>query len=194
MSTRKTVSSSTKKRKRAVRAKKPPRPPVRRSRGKQKLAAPPEVRRAIPLDYVTIDEVNLRAAPDFAAAKLSGGLLCKGTVVKIAPQAWWYVEVDCPATASGVLRGRVSNSLLRRATEAEEAAKLRQLIEAERYDEAEDYEVIAEYTDLVAKWTTVPSIEAYLRDRASIAARAARPRFSRSHSACRWAAASGRKR
>ena len=74
--------------------------------------------------------------------------------------------MDCPATASGVLRGRVSNSLLRRATEAEEAAKLRQLIDAERCDEAEDYaaEVIAEYTDLVAKWTTVPSIEAYLRD------------------------------
>ena len=40
------------------------------------------------------------------------------------------------------------------------------MIDAGRFDEAEDYaaEVIAEYTDVVAKWTSVPSIEAYLRD------------------------------
>ena len=50
----------------------------------------------------------------------------------------------------------------------QEAARLRQLIDAGRFDEAEDYaaEVIAEYTDVVAKWTTVPSIESYLRDAA----------------------------
>ena len=49
-----------------------------------------------------------------------------------------------------------------------EAARLRQLIEAARFDEAEDYaaEVIADYTDVVSKWTTVPEIEAYLRDSA----------------------------
>ena len=50
----------------------------------------------------------------------------------------------------------------------QEAARLRQLIEAARFDEAEDYaaEVIADYTDVVSKWTTVPEIEAYLRDSA----------------------------
>ena len=202
--------------------------------------AEPEVRRAIPLDYVTTDDVNLRAMPDMAAAKMNGGLLGKGTQVKIAPQDWWYVEVEHPMTASGVLRGWVSNSVLRRATDADkgpttplpegpaprtpsdvaahaalrkkmaasivnfearrdaqghlrvyilpagdgggryeiagindryhprEAARLRQLIEAARFDEAEDYaaEVIADYTDVVSKWTIVPEIEAYLRDSA----------------------------
>ena len=50
----------------------------------------------------------------------------------------------------------------------QEAARLRQLIETARFDEAEDYaaEVIADYTDVVSKWTTVPEIEAYLRDSA----------------------------
>ena len=197
------------------------------------------MRRAIPLDYVTTDEVNLRSMPDMAAAKMNGGLLGKGTRVKIAPQDWWYVEVEHPMTASGVLRGWVSNSVLRRATDTDksptrppsevpppppsdvaahaalrkkmaasivnfearrdpqghlrvyilpagdgggryeiagindryhprEAARLRQLIEAARFDEAEDYaaEVIANYTDVVSKWTTVPEIEAYLRDSA----------------------------
>ncbi len=80
------------------------------------LAAKPEVRRAVPLDYVITDEISLRAAPDVTAAKLSGGVLSKGTVVKIATQDWWYVEVERPAAASGVLRGWVSNSVLRRAT------------------------------------------------------------------------------
>jgi len=47
----------------------------------------------------------------------------------------------------------------------QEAAKLRDLINAGDYEE-EDYatEVIAQYTDIVSKWTTVPGIEAYLRD------------------------------
>ena len=218
---------------------KPSKRVVRQRGAKKKDAAPPEVRRAVPLDYVTIDDVNMRAAPDLSAAKLSGGLLSKGTVVKIAPQDWWYVEVERPATASGVLRGWVSNALLRRASETDriapallrvvatlpappessaaraelrkkmaesivqfegrrdekghlrvyilpagdgggryevagindryhprEAAKLRALIDAGHYDEAEDYaaEVIAEYTDVVGKWTTVPAIESYLRD------------------------------
>jgi hypothetical protein len=49
-------------------------------------SAEPEVRRAIPLDYVTTDDVNLRVTPDMAAAKMNGGLLGKGTRVKIAPQ------------------------------------------------------------------------------------------------------------
>ena len=42
------------------------------------------------------------------------------------------------------------------------------MIETARFDEAEDYaaEVIADYTDVVSKWTTVPEIEAYLRDSA----------------------------
>ena len=75
------------------------------------------MRRAIPLDYVTTDDVNLRAMPDMAAAKMNGGLLGKGTRVKIAPQDWWYVEVEHPMTASGVLRGWISNSVLRRATD-----------------------------------------------------------------------------
>jgi hypothetical protein len=198
----------------------------------------PEVRRAIPLDYVTTEDVELRSAPDFAASKLPGSLLGKGTVVKIAPQDWWYVEAKRPATASGLLRGWLPNALLRRATAAkeiasppsletptgqapsevvaraelrakmaksivnfearrdaqghlrvynlpagdgggryevagindryhpQEAAKLRDLINAGRYNEAENYatEVIAEYTDVVSKWTSVPEIEAYLRD------------------------------
>ena len=80
------------------------------------------MRRAIPLDYVTTGEVNLLAAPDLASDKLAGGRLGKGTVVKIAPQDWWYVEVERPATASGVLRGWVSNAALKRATEADLAA------------------------------------------------------------------------
>jgi len=50
--------------------------------------------------------------------------------------------------------------------DSEEAAKLRDLVNAGRYDEAERdaAEYIAQYTDIVSKWTTVPSIEAYLRD------------------------------
>ncbi|MDQ3547130.1 MAG: hypothetical protein M3429_11550 [Verrucomicrobiota bacterium] len=225
----------------APRAKKTRAPPARRIRRKKKKpAAAPEIRRAIPLDYVTTGEIHLLAAPDLAAAKLSGGSLGKGSVVKIAPQDWWYVEVERPATASGVLRGWVSNASLRQATDADlaaappppaqpvspppsdaahraelrkkmaqgivqfegrrdakghlrvyilpsgdgggryevagindryhpqEASRLRQLIEAGRHDEAEDYaaEVIAAYTDMVAKWTTVPAIECYLRDSA----------------------------
>ncbi len=41
----------------------------------------------------------------------------------------------------------------------EEAAKLRDLVNAGRYDEAESdaAEYIAKYTDVVTKWTTVPS-------------------------------------
>jgi hypothetical protein len=82
----------------------------------------PEVRRAIPLDYVITDEVDLRSAPDLSAPKLTGGLLRQGTVVKIAPQDWWYVEVERPSTASGVLRGWVPNALLRRSTTAQKMA------------------------------------------------------------------------
>src|SRR4029434_3470395 len=78
-----------------------------------------EVRRAIPLDYVTTDDVNLRAMPDMAAAKMSGGLLGKGTRVKIAPQDWWYVEVEHPMTASGGLRGWIAHCALRRPTDAD---------------------------------------------------------------------------
>lgn len=196
------------------------------------------MRRAIPLEYVTTDDVDLRAAPDFSAKALPGGRITKGTLLKVAPQDWWYVEVERPTTASGVLRGWISNSVLRRATDLEEklpaavsptpapvapgtapdhaalrkkmaksivdfearrdaqghlkvynlppsdgggryeiagineryhpqeAARLRDLINAGRFEEAEDYatEVIAEYTDVVSKWTTVPEIEAYLRD------------------------------
>ena len=241
MKKRKPPTRPAKKRKPAARvAKKPRTKPAKRPRRKKKPAATPEIRRAIPLDYVTTGEINLLAAPDLAAAKLSGGTLGKGTVVKIAPQDWWYVEVERPATASGVLRGWVSNASLRQATEADlaaappppaqpvsapptdaahraelrkkmahaivqfegrrdaqghlrvyilpagdgggryeiagindryhpqEAARLRQLIEAGRHEEAEDYaaEVIAAYTDVVAKWTTVPAIESYLRDSA----------------------------
>ena len=214
--------------------------PKPRKRKRTVKGAEPEVRRAIPLDYVTTYDVNLRAMPDMAAAKMNGSLLGKGTRVKIAPQDWWYVEVEHPMTASGVLRGWVSNSVLRRATDDDkgptmplpevpappkppdvaahavlrkkmaesivnfearrdaqghlrvyilpagdgggryevagindryhprEAARLRQLIEAARFDEAEDYaaEVIGDYTDVVSKWTTVPEIEAYLRDSA----------------------------
>jgi hypothetical protein len=240
MKKQKTAPRSAKKTKPAAKGARPRPRLVRPTRARPiAAAAEPEVRRAIPLDYVTIDEVSLRAAPDLAAAKLIGGLLSKGTVVKIAPQDWWYVEVERPATASGVLRGWVPNALLRRATETDlttpappapvaapppapsdaaahaalrkkmaesivkfegrrdaqghlrvyilpagdgggryevagindryhprEAAKLRELIDAGHFDEAEDYaaEVIAEYTDVVAKWTTVPAIEAYLRD------------------------------
>ncbi len=240
MKKRKATSSSTKKKKPAAQAKKASQKPAKRPRRKQKPAASPEVPRAIPLDYVTTGEVSLLASPDLSAAKLSGGQLSKGMIVKIAPQDWWYVEVARPATASGVLRGWVSNASLRRASAADlaaapppptepppaaptdvtqraalrikmaesivqfegrrdsqghlrvyilpagdgggryevagindryhpqEAARLKALIDAGRYDEAEDYaaEVIAEYTDVVAKWTTVPSIESYLRDSA----------------------------
>jgi hypothetical protein len=237
MRERKKTSRPTPKRKPVIEptSKKPGRRRKRTVKG-----AEPEVRRAIPLDYVTTDDVNLRAMPDMAAAKMNGGLLGKGTRVKIAPQDWWYVEVEHPMTASGVLRGWISNSVLRRATDDDkgpttplpdlpapptppdvaahavlrkkmaesivnfearrdaqghlrvyilpagdgggryevagindryhprEAARLRQLIDAARFDEAEDYaaEVIADYTDVVSKWTTVPEIEAYLRDSA----------------------------
>jgi hypothetical protein len=197
--------------------------------------APPEVRRAIPLDYVTTGQLNLRHGPDSDAEKLPGGLLSKGTVVKIAPQEWWYVEAQ---GAAGSLKGWVQSGSLRRATaedessatpapevttpsppvapvsnpevrkkiadsilnfearrdanghlrvynlppsdgggryevagineryDPEEAAKLRDLVDAGRYDEAERdaAEYIAQYTDVVSKWTPVPSIEAYLRD------------------------------
>ena len=239
MKKQKNATSSAKRTKSPGTRAKPPQPIVRqRSPKAGPIGGEPETRRAIPLDYVTIDQVNLRAAPDLAAAKLTGGLLSKGTIVKVAPQDWWYVEVEHPATASGVLRGWISNALLRRTTEDDlskpatppavappaapgdaaahavlrkkmaesivkfegrrdaqghlrvyilppgdgggryevagindryhprEAAKLRELIDAGRFDEAEDYaaEVIAEYTDVVAKWTTVPAIEAYLRD------------------------------
>ncbi|MEO5718206.1 MAG: hypothetical protein ABIR29_06500 [Chthoniobacterales bacterium] len=71
---------------------------------------------------MTTGEMDLLASPDLAAAKLSGGQLSKGTVVKIAPQDWWYVEVERPATASGVLRGWVSNASLRQASAADLAA------------------------------------------------------------------------
>ncbi|MBA3385487.1 MAG: hypothetical protein H0T95_02490 [Chthoniobacterales bacterium] len=241
MKKRKTPSRSPQKKTPSTRPSKTSKRLAERSRKKTKPAAStgePEVRRAIPLDYVTTDAVDLRSAPDLAAPKLPGGLLGKDTLVRIAPQDWWYVEVERPTTASGVLRGWVSNALLRRATAAEEeamsrapetpappapsearahaelrakmaksivdfearrdaqghlrvydlpagdgggryevagineryhpreTAKLRDLINARRYDEAEDYaaEVIAEYTDVVSKWTTVPAIEAYLRD------------------------------
>ena len=193
------------------------------------------MRRAIPLDYVTTGQLNLRRGPDSNAEKLPGGVLAKGTVVKIAPQDWWYVEVQ---GAPGILKGWVPNDALRRATandesrpaptpgvipptplaspvpdpevrrkiadsilnfearrdsnghlavynlppsdgggryevagineryDPEEAAKLRDLVNAGQYDEAERQaaEYIAQYTDVVTKWTTVPSIEAYLRD------------------------------
>jgi hypothetical protein len=238
MNKRRTPSRSAKKTKPDRRAK-PRKRLVRPTKQKgAAFATKPEVRRAVPLNYVITEEISLRAAPDLAAAKLSGGLLSKGTVVKIAPQDWWYVEVERPAAASGVLRGWVPNALLRRVTASDrgmpapspavappstptdaaaraalrkkmaesivkfegrrdpqghlrvyilppgdgggryevagindryhpqEAARLRQLVDAGRFDEAEDYatEVIADYTDVVAKWTTVPSIEAYLRD------------------------------
>jgi Predicted Peptidoglycan domain len=194
--------------------------------------APPEVRRAIPLDYVTTAKLNLRRGPDSDAEELPGGLLAEGTVVKIAPQEWWYVETP------GNLRGWAPSGSLRRATgeeesratlapelnipsiptapvsdpevrkkiaesimnlearrdanghlrvynlppsdgggryevagineryDPEEAAKLRVLVNAGRYDEAERdaVEYIAKYTDVVSKWTTLPSIEAFLRD------------------------------
>lgn len=50
----------------------------------------------------------------------------------------------------------------------DEAARLRDLIEAGKQDEAEKLadEYIASYTDVVAKWTTVGPIESYLRDSA----------------------------
>jgi hypothetical protein len=237
MKKRKTPSRSAEKKKPNARRSKPAASPGKKTK-RAASSGQPEVRRAIPLDYVTTDDVQLRSAPDLAAPKLPGSLLGKGTVVKIAPQDWWYVEVERPATASGVLRGWVANALLRRATAAEEeamsqaaepslpfaptatlaraelrakmaksildfearrdaqghlrvynlptndgggryevagineryhpqeAAKLRDLINAKRYVEAEDYatEVIAKYTDVVSKWTTVPAIEAYLRD------------------------------
>ena len=236
-----TPSRAAKKKTRAITRAKPNKQSAVSTRTKPKPAAPSaklEVRRAVPLDYVTTSEVDLRSTPDLAAPKLSGGSLGKGSVVKIAPQDWWYVEVERPATASGVLRGWLLNAVLRRATDSEEkiapqapevaapqtpsealsdpglrkkiarsivnfearrdaqghlrvyslpagdgggryevagineryhpqeAAKLRDLINAGDYEEAEDYatEVIAQYTDIVSKWRTVPGIEAYLRD------------------------------
>lgn len=65
MKTRKAAHRSAKKTKPAARQTKPRKRLVRPASKKQKAAAPasePEVRRAIPLDYVTTDEVNLRAA------------------------------------------------------------------------------------------------------------------------------------
>ncbi len=123
MEKRKTSSRSTKKKTPAARPRKRSKPAAVSVSKKAELAASSagsDLRRAIPLDYVTIESVDLRSAPDLAAPKLTRGLLGKGTVVKIAPQDWWYVEVERPATASGVLRGWVSNALLRRATSPDE--------------------------------------------------------------------------
>jgi len=114
-----TPSRAAKKRTRAITRAKPSKQSAVSTRTKPKPAAPSaklEVRRAVPLDYVTTSEVDLRSTPDLAAPKLSGGSLGKGTLVKIAPQDWWYVEVERPATASGVLRGWLLNAVLRRAT------------------------------------------------------------------------------
>ena len=221
-------ATKTKKRTRSV-----PRKTPRKKRKPIVRAADPEVRRAIPLDYVTTADLSLRRAPGSDAEKLAGGALAKGTLVRIAPQDWWYVEVAAPS-ATGAVRGWVSSGALRRATEEEErrpappapippaapvsspetrlkiatsilnfearrdakgrlrvynlpprdgggryevaginerydpeeAAKLRDMLNAGQYDaaEREAAEYIAKYTDVVAKWTTVPSIEAYLRD------------------------------
>ena len=101
------VRGARKKKRIAGPANKKPKPAGRRKRPIK--SAEPEVRRAIPLDYVTTEDVSLRVAPDMAAAKINGGLLGKGTRVKIAPQDWWYVEVEHPMTASGVLRGWLSS-------------------------------------------------------------------------------------
>ncbi|CAN5500987.1 hypothetical protein BH20VER3_BH20VER3_11510 [soil metagenome] len=223
-------------RKKSAARTRPKKPVVRRSSRKRK-APRPEIRPALLPDYITTEEVDLRATPDFAAPPLPGGRLARGTRLKIAPQDWWYVEVERPDTPSGVLRGWISNSVLRGATSLEEklpipagaeepslvpldhaarrkqiaqaivnfearrdaqghlklyhlptndgggryevaglndryhpveAAKLRDLLNAGRFQEAEDYalEAIAEYTDVVTQWTSVPEIEAYLRDSA----------------------------
>ncbi|MBA3649887.1 MAG: hypothetical protein H0W66_00010 [Chthoniobacterales bacterium] len=85
MKKRKAATRSTKKKKSAAQEKGAAQKAVRRTRREKKRAASPEVRRAIPLDYVTTGEVNLLASPDLSAAKLSGGQLSKGTIVKIAP-------------------------------------------------------------------------------------------------------------
>jgi hypothetical protein len=219
----------------APKAKKRIRSAPRKTKKPAVSGRPPEVRRAIPLDYVTTGPLNLRRGPDSSAEKLPGGLLAEGTVVKIAPQDWWYVETQ---GAEGSLRGWVPGNSLRRATAEEEinttstpaaitpsfqiapvsnpevrkkiaesilnfearrdadghlgvyslppsdggghyevagineryhpekATKLRDLINAGKHDEAERdaVEYIAQYTDVVSKWTTLPSIEAYLRD------------------------------
>jgi len=81
--------------------------PAKRSavstRTKPKPAAQLELRRAVPLDYVRTNEVDLRSTRDMAAPKLSGGSLGKGTVVaKIAiiehfrnkPKSYTFEDVD----------------------------------------------------------------------------------------------------
>ncbi|MGI8890352.1 MAG: putative peptidoglycan-binding domain-containing protein [Chthoniobacterales bacterium] len=84
-----------------------------------KPAPAPEIRRAIPLDYLTTEDSFLRATPDLAARKVTNGMLDQGTRVRLAPQDWWYVEVDHPKAASGFLRGWLPPTVLR-PIEAEE--------------------------------------------------------------------------
>ncbi len=94
-------------------------------RGSPKQGKPsPEMQPALLLDYVTTDEADLRATPDFATPPLPGGRLPEGTRLRIAPQDWWYVEVARPSTASGTMRGWIPNSALRRATSLAEKQPL----------------------------------------------------------------------
>ncbi|MEO7724465.1 MAG: hypothetical protein ABIU29_07220, partial [Chthoniobacterales bacterium] len=61
MKKRKAATRSTKKKKPAAQKKKATQKAVIRTRPGKKPVTPPEVRRAIPLDYVTTGEVNLLA-------------------------------------------------------------------------------------------------------------------------------------
>jgi hypothetical protein len=144
----------------------------------------PEVRRAIPLDYVTTDEVDLRSAlaeeeairraPKPPAPLAPSEALAHSELR--AKMAKSIVDFEARRDAQGHLRvynlpasdggGHYEVAGINERYHPQEAAKLRDLINASRYDEAEAYaaKVIAEYTDVVSKWTTVPGIEAYLRD------------------------------
>ena len=118
------------------------------------------MRRAIPLDYVTTDAVDLRSAHAELRAKMAKSIVD----FEARRDAQGHLRVyNLPAGDGG---GRYEVAGINERFHPQEAAKLRDLINGSRYDEAEAYaaEVIAGYTDVVSKWTTVPAIEAYLRD------------------------------
>ena len=122
----------------------------------------------------TAEEKIAPQAPEVAAPQTPSEALSDAELRKKMARS--IVNFEARRDAQGHLRiyslpagdggGRYEVAGINERYHPQEAAKLRDLINAGDYEEAEDYatEVIAQYTDIVSKWTTVPGIEAYLRD------------------------------